>query len=149
MPVFFGCIVLVFADGQSLDIFGAVYASLVEALRYGLFQVVSIITTTGYATADYEQWPAMSQLILLLCMFMGASAGSTGGGMKCLRIMLCFKFCYQGIVPWCIPMRYQPFKIAGKAVPDDVMRSMLGFLALYMGLFGCICGPAGRPGGGF
>jgi trk system potassium uptake protein TrkH len=61
------------------------------AFRYAAFQVVSIVTTTGYATADYEMWPAMSQIIIFLCMFVGASAGSTGGGMKCLRIMVCLQ----------------------------------------------------------
>lgn len=120
----------------SLDIWHSVYASLGDALRYGLFQVVSIVTTTGYATADYEQWPAMSQLILLLCMFLGASAGSTGGGMKCLRIMLCFKFCYKELFSLIHPRAVSHVKIAGKTVPDDVLRSVLGFLSLYMGLFG-------------
>ncbi|HIJ57761.1 MAG TPA: TrkH family potassium uptake protein, partial [Deltaproteobacteria bacterium] len=56
----------------SFNIFGTVYDDIGQAIRYGAFQVVSIITTTGYATADYEKWPAMSQLILLLCMFLGA-----------------------------------------------------------------------------
>jgi trk system potassium uptake protein TrkH len=133
---FFLGAVLVLTLIVSFDIWRTVYASLGEALRYGLFQVMSIITTTGYATADYEQWPAMSQLILLLCMFLGASAGSTGGGMKCLRIMLCFKFCYKELFSLIHPRAVSHVKIAGKAVPDDVLRSVLGFLALYMGLFG-------------
>jgi trk system potassium uptake protein TrkH len=120
----------------SFDVWRSIYASLGDALRYGLFQVVSIVTTTGYATADYEQWPAMSQLILLLCMFLGASAGSTGGGMKCLRIMLCFKFCYKELFSLIHPRAVTHVKIAGKTVPDDVLRSVLGFLALYMGIFG-------------
>jgi trk system potassium uptake protein TrkH len=119
----------------SLDVFGSVYATIGEALRYGAFQVVSIVTTTGFATADYEQWPAMSQLILLLCMFVGASAGSTGGGMKCLRIMLCFKYCYKELFSLIHPHAVSHVKIAGKPVPDDVMHSVLGFLALYVGLF--------------
>ncbi len=119
----------------SLDIFGSVYETIGEALRYGAFQVVSIVTTTGFATADYEQWPAMSQLILLLCMFLGASAGSTGGGMKCLRIMLCFKYCYKELFSLIHPHAVSHVKIGGKPVPDDVMRSILGFLALYVGLF--------------
>jgi len=133
---FFLGAVLVLTLVVSFDIWRTVYASLGEALRYGLFQVLSIVTTTGYATADYEQWPAMSQLILLLCMFLGASAGSTGGGMKCLRIMLCFKFCYKELFSLIHPRAVSHVKIAGKAVPDDVLRSVLGFLALYMGLFG-------------
>jgi trk system potassium uptake protein TrkH len=133
---FFLGAVLVLTLVVSFDIWRSVYATMGEALRYGLFQVVSIVTTTGYATADYEQWPAMSQLILLLCMFLGASAGSTGGGMKCLRIMLCFKFCYKELFSLIHPRAVTHVKIAGKTVPDDVLRSVLGFLALYMGIFG-------------
>jgi trk system potassium uptake protein TrkH len=119
----------------SINVYGAVYETIGNALRYGAFQVVSIITTTGYATADYERWPAMSQLILLLCMFFGASAGSTGGGMKCLRVMLCFKYCYRELFNLIHPHAVTQIKIGGKTVSDDVMRSVVGFLALYMGLF--------------
>jgi len=126
-----GCIALVALDLSRYD----VYDSIGEAVRYGAFQVVSIITTTGYATADYEQWPAMSQLILLTCMFLGASAGSTGGGMKCLRIMLCFKYCYRELFLLLHPRAVVTIKMGGKGVPDDVMRSVLGFLSLYVGLF--------------
>ena len=118
-----------------LNVFGSVYQNIAEAVRYAVFQVVSIVTTTGFVTADYEQWPTMSQLILLLCMFLGASAGSTGGGMKCLRIMLCFKFCYKELFSLIHPHAVSHIKIGGKTVPDDVMRSVLGFLALYIGLF--------------
>ena len=71
---FFLGAVLVLVLLVSFDVFGAVYRSAGQALRYGAFQVVSIVTTTGFATADYEKLPAMSQLILLLCMFLGASA---------------------------------------------------------------------------
>jgi trk system potassium uptake protein TrkH len=119
----------------SLDVFRTVYDTIGDALRYGAFQVVSIVTTTGYVTADYGQWPAMSQLILLMCMFLGASAGSTGGGMKCLRIMLCFKYCYKELFSLIHPRAVTHIKIGGKTVPEDVMRSVLGFLALYVGLF--------------
>lgn len=120
----------------SWNVFGSIFDSIGQSLRYGVFQVVSILTTTGYATHDYEQWPAMSRLILLLCMFLGASAGSTGGGMKCLRIMLCFKFCYKELFAMLHPRAVLSVKIGGRSVPEDVMRSVLGFLALYMGLFG-------------
>ena len=113
----------------------SVYAKVGEAIRYSAFQVVSIITTTGYVTADYEKWPAVSQLILLGCMFVGASAGSTGGGMKCLRVMLYFKYCYNELFALIHPHSVTHVKIAGKPVPEDVMRSILGFLGLYAGLF--------------
>jgi trk system potassium uptake protein TrkH len=132
---FFLGAILILSLAVSLNIFGKVYQSFTEALQYGVFQVVSIVTTTGYATADYEKWPAMSQLILLLCMFMGASAGSTGGGMKCLRILLCFKYCYKELFTLIHPHAVSHVKIGGKPVSEDVMRSVLGFLALYVGLF--------------
>ena len=119
----------------SFNIYRNVYQDIGRALRDGAFQVVSIITTTGYATADYEAWPALSQIILLLCMFLGASAGSTGGGMKCLRVMLYFKYCYKELFTLVHPHAVQHVKIGGKAIPSDVVRSVLGFLGLYMGLF--------------
>jgi trk system potassium uptake protein TrkH len=133
---FFIGAVIVLTLVVSYDVFGTVYQSIGESLRYSAFQVVSILTTTGYATFDYEKWPAMSQLILLLCMFLGASAGSTGGGMKCLRIMLCFKFCYKELFALIHPRAVLSIKIGGRSVPNDIMRSVLGFMALYMGLFG-------------
>jgi len=97
--------------------------------------VVSIVTTTGYATADYELWPTMSQLILLLCMFLGASAGSTGGGMKCLRVMLYLKYCYKELFSLIHPHAVKPIKLGGRTIPEDVVRSVLGFMGLYVGLF--------------
>ena len=127
--------VLILTLVVSFNAYEEVYRSIWQALRYGSFQVVSIVTTTGYATADYEQWPAMSQLILLMCMFLGASAGSTGGGMKCLRVMLCFKYSYKELFSLIHPRAVTHVKISGITVPDDVMRSVLGFMVLYMGLF--------------
>lgn len=125
------CLILV----VSLSIYGPVYSSLGESLRYGTFQIISILTTTGFATADYNQWPAMSQLIILTCMFIGASAGSTGGGMKMMRIMLCLKFCYKELFNLVHPHSVSYVKIGGKAVSSEVISSVLGFLALYMGIF--------------
>lgn len=131
---FFGTVV-VLTLLVTLDVHGVVFENIGQSFRHALFQVVSLVTTTGYATFDYEQWPGMSQIILLLCMFLGASAGSTGGGMKCLRIMLCFKYCYKELFLLIHPRAVLHVKISGKVVPEDVMRSVLGFLALYVGLF--------------
>ena len=127
------CLILTLVVGA--DIYRTVYADAGQALRYAAFQVVSIVTTTGYATADYELWPGMSQIIIFLCMFVGASAGSTGGGMKCLRIMLGFKYCYKELFSMIHPRAVSHIKIGGKTVPEEVVRSVLGFLALYMALF--------------
>jgi trk system potassium uptake protein TrkH len=119
----------------SWNIYGEVYHTLSDAIRYGAFQVVSILTTTGFATADYETWPAMSQIILFLCMFIGASAGSTGGGVKCLRIMLLFKYCTRELFLLIHPRSITHIKIGGKTIPEEIIRSVIGFLALYIGLF--------------
>lgn len=132
---FFLIIVAVLAAVVSFNIYGNVYKEVGTSIRYGAFQVVSIITTTGFATADYLQWPPMSQLILLVCMFVGASAGSTGGGIKVLRVMVVFKYCYRELFSLIHPQAVAHIKINGKRVPDDVIRSIFGFLALYIGLF--------------
>jgi len=132
---FFLAAVIVLTLVVSFNIYGSIYQTIGEAIRFGSFQVISIITTTGYATADFNQWPALSKLILLLSMFLGASAGSTGGGMKCMRIMCCFKYCYKELFNLIHPHAVTTVKIGGKTVSDDVIRSILGFLALYMGIF--------------
>jgi len=132
---FFLGVVLLLSMLVTVNVFGSVYEGIGDALQYAIFQVTSIITTTGYATADFEQWPAMTQLVILFCMFLGASAGSTGGGMKCIRIMLCFKYCYKELFQLIHPHGVTRIKIGGKVVSEEVMRSILGFLALYMGLF--------------
>ncbi len=132
---FFMIVVLALTVMVTFNIYGQIYESMGTAFRYAAFQVVSIVTTTGYATADYEKWPAMAQLILLLSMFLGASAGSTGGGMKCLRVMLCFKYCYRELFYMVHPKAVTHVKIGGIPVSEDVLRSVLGFMALYMGIF--------------
>jgi len=117
------------------DIHGSVYASAKDAFRFASFQVVSIITTTGFATADYEKFPGFSQAILFVCMFIGASAGSTGGGMKCARIIAGYKYCYRELFKIIHPRSISHVKINGLVIPDAVLRSIMGFLALYMGIY--------------
>jgi trk system potassium uptake protein TrkH len=132
---FFLGIVLIFTAFVTWDLYGAVYEGIAPALRYAAFQVVSIVTTTGYVTADYEVWPGASQIVLLLCMFVGASAGSTGGAMKCLRLIIAFKYCYREIFMLVHPHAVSRIKLGRKVVPEEVARSVLGFLALYVSLF--------------
>jgi len=135
---FFLFIALVLVLLVTWNIHGEIYHTIGDSIRYGAFQVVSILTTTGFATADYETWPAMSQVILFLCMFIGASAGSTGGGIKCLRIMLLFKYCYRELFSLVHPRSITHIKISGKPIPEEIIRSVIGFMALYIGLF-AIC----------
>ena len=119
----------------TLNIYGSVYGSFAKAFRYAAFQVSSIITTTGFITADYEKWPVLSQQILLICMFLGAMAGSTGGGIKTMRIMLLIKHSYQQVFHIVHPHAVTTVKLGGKPVPQDILSSIWGFFILYFSLF--------------
>jgi trk system potassium uptake protein len=128
-------LVAVFMALITLDIYGTVYTSIGQAFRHAAFQVSSIITTTGFVSADYETWPAFSQLVLLICMFLGAMAGSTGGGMKIMRIMLLIRHSYHQMFQVIHPHAVTTLKLAGRPVPADILGSIWGFFILYLSLF--------------
>ena len=132
---FFIGVVVVFSLTVTSSVLGTAYDTISEAARFGTFQVVSIITTTGYVTADYEKWPSLSQNILFFCMFLGACAGSTGGGMKCLRIMLLLKHAYKQLFSLIHPRAVTKVKLGGQPVSDEVLQGIWGFFMLYLGLF--------------
>jgi trk system potassium uptake protein TrkH len=117
------------------DIYGSLYSSFVDAFRYASFQVVSLMTTTGFVTADYEKWPAFSQLILLLCMFVGSMAGSTGGGIKIVRLVLMLKHSYLELFRIIHPHAVTVVKVGDIPVPQTIMRSIWGFFFLYVGIY--------------
>ncbi len=132
---FFLSLTLILTLVMTWDLWGGVYESVTDAFRYASFQVVSIITTTGYATADYEKFPGLSQVLLLICMFIGASAGSTGGGIKCARVMVCCKYCYREVFKILHPRSISQVSINGFPVSDALIRSIMGFLGLYLGIY--------------
>jgi len=109
-----------------------IYSSLWESLRYAFFQVCSIISTTGFATADFMLWPTFSQAIMILLMFCGACAGSTGGGMKCSRILLLFRAIRREIHRVCNPRRVEVIKLDGKVVEEKTIHSILVFVGCYV-----------------
>ena len=111
------------------------FPGLERAFRTTLFQVVSILTTTGFVTADYEQWSATSQFILFLLMFIGGCAGSTGGGMKVIRAMILVQFVRAEIKRLLHPSAVIPVRIGDKVIPRDIVTNVLGFQALMLGLF--------------
>lgn len=129
---FFCTVVAVSIIIVTLNIIGTEYISLTEALRYASFQVVSIVTTTGYATADYEMWPVLSQLLLLCLMFFGGMVGSTGGGMKQVRILLMFKQAYREIYHLIHPHAMTVLKLDDKNVPKETLGGIWGFLFLFI-----------------
>ncbi|MDO9558730.1 MAG: TrkH family potassium uptake protein [Syntrophales bacterium] len=117
------------------DIYGTIYNSFADAFRYASFQVVSILTTTGFVTADYEKWPAFSQLILLLCMFIGSMAGSTGSGIKIVRLVLLLKHSYLELFRIIHPHAVTVVKFGDVPVPQTIMRSIWGFFFLFLGIY--------------
>ncbi len=132
---FFLGVVFVCTMAITLNIWGPLYDSFSKSFRFAVFQVVSIVTTTGYATADYELFPGFSQAILFFGMFMGASAGSTGGGMKCARIIVCIKYCYRELFKLIHPRSVSHVKLNNTLIPEELLRSIMGFIALYILIF--------------
>ena len=108
------------------------YTNLGDCIRTAFFQVSSIISTAGFATADYNLWPAFSQTILVFLMFIGACAGSTTGALKLSRIMLIFKGIMREIRHVLRPRSVNIVRMDGVAVPEEIVRSAIGYLALHV-----------------
>ncbi|MBQ3530027.1 MAG: TrkH family potassium uptake protein [Oscillospiraceae bacterium] len=108
------------------------YATLEETIRHAAFQVSSIMTTTGYTTTDYDLWPAFSKGILLLLMIVGACAGSTGGGLKCIRVLLLFKALRRNIRQILNPRKVLVVRSNGKPVNEKVLENTNAYLAAYV-----------------
>ena len=124
-------IVLVATAAISINTMGR-YTNLGDCIRTAFFQVSSIISTAGFATADYNLWPAFSQTILVFLMFIGACAGSTTGALKLSRIMLIFKGIMREIRHVLRPRSINIVRMDGVAVPEEIVRSAIGYLALHV-----------------
>ncbi len=124
-----GMTLLISRGGRiSLDSTGL---SFDEAVRLGGFQVVSIMTTTGFATDNFSLWPAFARTALLLLMTVGASAGSTGGALKVIRLMVLVKYGYHQIVHAFNPRAVLPIKLGGNTLPAPVVSRIIGMSVLY------------------
>jgi trk system potassium uptake protein TrkH len=110
------------------------YQGFFQALRYGAFHTASIMTTTGYATADYGAWPILPQAILLSLMFIGGCAGSTGGGIKVTRLITMFKLGRQNIRTLLHPKGYFTIQSEHERIPWKTVNAIAGFVAIYLAL---------------
>ena len=108
-----------------------IYPDYKEAFRYAFFQVCSIISTTGFATADWLYWPQICQMVFILLMFCGACAGSTGGGMKCSRILVILRTIRREIHHIIHPRSVEVIKLDGKVVEEKTIHSILTFACCY------------------
>ena len=116
----------------TLNLYSNIYNTIGQSLRYASFQVASILTTTGFATTDYEKWPFLSKALLFLMMAIGGCSGSTGGGIKVIRIITLFK---QGL----IDMKYLihpngifPLKLSGNPIKKEIVHTISSFFFLYI-----------------
>jgi len=112
-----------------------IFNTLAEAIRHASFQTASIMTTTGYSTQDFDAWPALSQTIFVTLMFIGASAGSTGGGVKVSRVLIFVKSIFKEIRIAAHPKSTHKVTMNGRPVEHTVVRAVNVFMAAYIMIF--------------
>ena len=108
------------------------YTTLEETIRHAAFQVSSIMTTTGYSSTDFDLWPGFAKSILALLMIVGASAGSTGGGLKCIRVLLLFKILGRNIRRILNPRKVLVVRNNGKVMDEKVLDNLNAYFAAYV-----------------
>lgn len=108
------------------------YGSSADALRDAAFQVSSIVSTSGFSTADYNRWPQLAQLTLVLLMFMGGCAGSTAGGLKCVRILLMIKCAGRALRRFTNPRTVKTVKLDGKGIEESDLTVVFVFFVLFL-----------------
>ena len=119
----------------TLNVWGDTYESLGESLRAAFFQGTSIMTTTGFCTADFNAWPATSRILLVLLMFVGGCAGSTGGGVKNIRILVVVKALFREIFLYMRPAAVKKVKVGGATVKQESVSNIVAFLMIFVILF--------------
>ncbi len=109
-----------------------IYGSLEETVRHAAFQVSSIVTTTGFATTDFDLWPSFSKAILICLMVVGACAGSTGGGLKCSRVLILLKGLRRNMKQLLHPRKIQVLRINGQKMDEKILENTNAYLAVYV-----------------
>lgn len=118
------------------DLGGTTDGIVENSLRQSAFQIVSLLTSTGYATSDYTQWESTGQIVLLFAMFIGGCAGSTGGGVKVIRWLIVLKVVRRELFTAAHPEAVRPIRLGRHVVDEDAIRSVLGFTLVYLIVFG-------------
>jgi trk system potassium uptake protein TrkH len=119
----------------TINLYGSVFESIWEALRHSSFQVVSIISTTGYVSTNFETWGMFSKIILFMLMFVGGCAGSTGGAIKNIRFLLLFKVMKRELLQIIHPKAVYTVRFGSRAVDERTISEVLGFFFMYIIIF--------------
>lgn len=106
-----------------------------DSLRYGIFELVSVASTAGFSTADFSSWPVFLPVLLFMMAFIGGCTGSTGGGMKVIRVLLIYKQGVREVRRLIHPNAIMPVKLGKRAVPDRVLTGVWGFFSVYIATF--------------
>ena len=117
------------------NVYDTHHASVTESLVQSAFQTASIMTTTGFASTDWEKWPWACQWLLFCLMFMGGCAGSTGGGIKCMRMIIVAKHILRELRLLIHPRAVIALKMDGKVVGTPIINSIMAFVALFVGVW--------------
>lgn len=132
---FYTAIILTATAVLVLTLRYGIAADPLTCLRYAIFQVVSIITTTGFASVDFNLWPDSSRIVLVFMMFIGGCAGSTSGGPTVVRVLLLLKYANGELFRFIHPRAVKPIKFNGKVVPDDIIHQVISFMVIYFLIF--------------
>lgn len=124
------CLLLTF------NIWGSVYATFGAALRAAVFQGTSMMTTTGFCTADFDRWPDFSRTLLILLMFVGGCAGSTSGSIKVVRVIVLAKTAWRELRTFMVPQAVLTVKLGPKSVDKESVRHIITFVAIFLSVFG-------------
>ena len=126
---------LVFGFITLLSVFNlSFYGNFASSLRYSIFQVCSVMSTTGFVTADFNQWPAVSHILIIIMMLIGSCAGSTAGGIKVIRVNMIAKLSRRNILATGHPKRVEVIRIDGKAVDESILTQVSHFALMYIAL---------------
>ncbi len=136
VKVFFG-VVFTAILAVTLNVFlsGDYGYSFGESLKHAAFSIASVISTTGFVTADFALWPALSQAVLVLAMFIGACAGSTGGGIKVSRVIILYKGATHEMRRWLHPKQIKKITVDNRVVEESVVRGVSAFIVAYLFVF--------------
>ncbi|WP_436925078.1 TrkH family potassium uptake protein [Halosimplex amylolyticum] len=143
-------VLLFLGSAPTLELGGVTQGALENSLRQAAFQIASLLNSTGYATSNFADWDTTAQAVLLFAMFIGGSAGSTGGGVKVVRWLVVFKSIRRQLFTTAHPNAVKPVRLGGFVIDEEVIKAIYGFTLLYLVLFGVstvfIALDAGRVG---